>query len=112
MLNAVEVSKTESFLRINDNELVDFLSCSEINIDREEIAFFMFKKWIKADVLRNASVETVLSTGVIRFGLLSGEFIIDEVEPFLLSTGQSNYIQELLSSCKNYQILSSSRRQN
>jgi len=72
----------------------------------------MFKSWVKADVSRKACIENVLSTGVIRFGLLSGEFIIDEIEPFLLSTGQSSYIQELLSSCKNYQILSSSRRQN
>ena len=111
MNNARQVAKTRQFLELDTDQLIHFLSDDDLAVDREESVFSMVELWVKHDdVTRKHEIQKIFTSSSVRLGLISGEFLLEEVDNFFEEMDQTVWSMRLVKLATKYQLLSNERK--
>jgi kelch-like protein 20 len=107
--NFAQVMDTEEFLLLPVNQLMDIISCDELNVRNEEQVFESVMKWINYNLKeRKKYLSQVLEH--VRLPLLSAKYLVTQVsnDPLIK---QDQLCRDLIDEAKNYLLLPQERSQ-
>ena len=107
--NFVEVSQSEEFLNLNENELIDLIKKDDLNVRSEEQIFEAVLAWVKSEKSnRKNHLYSLLSQ--VRLPLLSPQYLSDRVLSEDIIHGDIN-CRDLVDEAKDYKLMPERRKQ-
>lgn len=107
MKEATLVVKSRQFLELSVDQLINFLSADDLNIEKEESIFAMIQTWLEYDIEhRKIEIRKIIESGALRLGLLSGPFLYGDFENYMTKYEDPSWVDSMTKPCIKY-ILSS-----